>query len=100
MTTENEIISTDKTPMIRRAMKNIRRSNTHPWAKNLCIEILTGTYKNQRRQLAMLAGILEKERKDINSERAKTGLNKIEWGPNLYEKQKDPERHWNALQYG
>ena len=93
MTTENEIISYDEIPMIRRAMKNIRKSDAHPWAKNLCIEILTGTYKNQRRRLAIQVGILEKERKDINTERSKKGLNRIQWGPNIYETQKDPERH-------
>ena len=93
MTTENEKISTDETAMIRRAMKNIWKSDTHPWAKQLCIEILTGTYKNQRRRMAILAGILDKEKKDINSERVKKGLNKKDWGPNIYEKQKDPERH-------
>ena len=83
----------DETPMVRRAMKNIGKSDTHPWAKQLCVDIFTGKYKNQRRRMAIMAGILDKERKDINKQRSEKRLNNIEWGPNLYETQKDPERH-------
>ena len=43
--------------------------------------------------MAIMAGILNKERIDINKQRMKKRLNSIVWGPNLYETQKDPERH-------
>ena len=36
-----------------------------------------------------MAGILDKERREINEARAKKMKNRIAWGPNLYETQKD-----------
>ena len=40
-----------KTPMVRRGIKNITRSDAHAWGKHLCIDMLTGTYKNARQRL-------------------------------------------------